>query len=220
MLPDNQGLPGTPATPAPVPGAAPAQVPAPGTTGNEPKFVTAEDAQRMVQEAEEKAFRRAQSLVDQSNTRLAKTINEKVEAIKQGMTITGQTLTPEQEAQLRQKIAIDTMSTLPTPQDPASQPGAEPTNWVDATAGRFAAEVGGIADTDPEARMVLVNAKTPDEYLFSVQQAVAAKKARISSQQVQQHPAAGIPAAGLLQTGGNPIDNKTPNQLISEGLRD
>jgi hypothetical protein len=218
MLPDNTGL------PAPVPGDAPAQEQIPGTTGNEPKFVTAEEAQRMAQEAGEKAFRRAQSLVDQSTTRLANTINERVEAIKQGMTIAGQTLTPEQEAQLRQKVAIDAMSTIPQPQDPASQPpqaGAEPTNWVDATAGRFAAEVGGIADTDPEVGMVKVNAATPDEYLFSVQQAVAAKKARIASTQQlpPQHPAAGIPAAGLLPSGGNPINDKSPRDLISEGLR-
>lgn len=216
MLPsDNKGLP-TVAAPE-----TPPQVPAgPTGVGDAPKFVTTDEAQRMADAAAEKAIRKAQSFVETSRKQTAKLVDDRMAAIKDAYQMTGQNLSPEQEKVIRNQVAIETVAAAPTSQPSADQPdGLEGTDLINARAASLVESVGGILPEDPEVNMVKVNAPDPIDYILSVKAAADAKQARLAIQLRQSSPVAGMPPAGVMSSG-NPQSNKSPIELISEGLKD
>jgi len=218
MLPsDNKGLP-TVAAPE-----TPPQVPAgPTGVGDAPKFVTTDEAQRMADAAAEKAIRKAQSFVETSRKQTAKLVDERMTAIKDAYQMTGQSLSPEQEKVIRNQVSVETIAAAPPSQPSADQEtfiGLEGTDLINARAASLVEAVGGILPEDPEVNMVKVNAPDPFDYILSVKAAADAKQARLAIQLRQSSPAAGIPPAGVMP-GGNPQSNKSPIELISEGLKD
>ena len=182
----------------------------------EPKYVTIEEAQRLANDAAEKAYTRAQSLVDKSSNRINEMISSRIEQIKTAYEMTGQTMTPEQEATLRQNVVMRTLTDRPVQTDPqqvpaspqpaqaqdASSTGIDP---ITATAIKMADSVGGFTEADPEYEKVMRKDLPPEEWLANVAGQVQAKKARTSSARLR---SAGSTLVGV--SGGGAVN---PNNI-------
>jgi len=164
----------TPATSAPV----------------EPKYVTIEEAQRLANEAADKAFVRAQSLVDKSSNRINEQISARIEQIETAYKMTGQEMTPEQKATLRQNVVLQTLAEKPTSADnqqaaqTAQSAQSQAPTGIDpiaAAAIKMAEAVGGFEEGDPEFAQVTRNDLPAHEWLAKVAEQVQAKKERLAS---------------------------------------
>lgn len=182
----------------------------PGSAGNEPKYVTIEEAQRMADTAAEKAYQRAQSLVDKSTTRVSNYVSERMAQIEQSARYTGQALSDDQKAQIRRDLAVEAMTAQETPPATSSpaQPaqaapqGAPAPDAIQNAAIKMAEAVGGFEQNDPEMKMLNMSG-SPEEFLVSVQEAVYAKRTRLA-QQADRNPQAVMLGGGV--SGGRPLD--------------
>lgn len=189
---------------------------APGT----PKYVTLDEADRMVQEAVKRAV---QSQVDKAESRIQKQIAEKMAVLKESTALleaSGYAIPAEAQERARQQVIQEalTQQQQEAPQesiDPAVQAEIDYTNRRVA---ELYAETGvTLEEEDPEAKGL--DYSSPKAFLISVQNALREKK-----QRVEGNPT-GSPAARLtnLSAGGgqsNPIlNNNDPASLISAGLR-
>jgi len=211
-----------PETPSPAPQAA---QPAAGTEAA-PQYVTLEQ----LAAAEERIVRASQSLVDKSSARVQEHIKA-VEANIQTLKGMGVTLTDAQaEAwKNREAMAVLTGTAGSDAHAPASQTGqvvngneaapgvSEPSN-VDREAWQMMAQAGMyFEDGDPELGQIVTNS-TPYQYLRSIEQALASKRARLGNVSAAPPPAVGRTPATI--SGGaagatNPIANITdPRELF------
>jgi hypothetical protein len=183
----------------------------------EPKYVTIEEAQRLADAAAEKAFTRAQSLVDKSSNRINEQISARVQQIEDAYKMTGQEMTPEQRATLRQNVVMQTLSEKPVadPQQVSAQkqpaqadstqtPGIDP---IAAAAIKMAEAVGGFDEKDPEYKEVSRNDLPAHEWLAKVAEQVQAKRERLASVK-SRNPGSTIVG---MSSGGNVSQNDISN---------
>jgi hypothetical protein len=173
-----------------------------GSSQAEPQYLTKDEAMRLIEDVTKKA----QSLVDKSSAR----IDQRIAEVRAQLG----TLTPDQETNLRAKLAAEEPTQSPA-QDANAQPGqAAPTSEATTPAqdAAFAVmEKKGviIGDDDPELKLIDVSNPTVEQ----VEKAIAAKVKRLSN------PA--DPARAPLGGGNMPAASapKTPRQMIAEGLK-
>jgi len=187
-----QGSSGTPAQP-PQAGQQPPAAPA---------YVTAEEAQRIANQAAEAAFRRSQGLTE----KIRQGIESQIATLKASMTASGAPpLTPEQEAALRVTMA-DQVAQQSEPPASAQQPAqaAQPQTTgdpvLDVAFSMMQAAGVTIEATDPEFA-TLKQDGGPKEFLDSVETAIAAKKVRLGG---KENPTARVPLAGPQLPAGSP----------------
>lgn len=189
-------------TPAPATAADPANpsVPSQGSqeagaqTQAQASPLTLEAVESTVTKVLEKFTRNQQSERDKQEARITTRIND----LRKGMEIVGQTLTPEAEAKARTALSkapiiddlgqvsfptqdrpVQSQAETPTPQAPA---GERPTAPNPQTAAAWAVMDGEgveIDDADPEA--VSIDWTSPQTAYASTQQAIAAKRRRTAN---------------------------------------
>jgi len=166
-------------------------------------FITREEAQRLAEEAEEKAFRRAQGLIDKSASTLQKKVRGELEALERTLTAqrkAGMEITPAQEEKLRQQViqeaftadTPDDFSSLPPPQAGREEAPDREVERVNIETNRMYREYGfAIEQYDDEAQML--NMSSGDTFLTSLQSALQKKAARLVSKHTQPLPPARTP---------------------------
>jgi hypothetical protein len=193
------------ATPQPSSGAVsgqPENAPQGGQPA-EPQYLTRDEALRMIQEA----TKQAQSLVDKSSARIESKIAEVRAQVG--------TLTPEQETNLRTKLANEaaapTQSPAPNAQAQPGQaaPASEATNPALDAAFELMTKKGiVINDDDPELKLIDTANPTAEQ----VEKAISAKVARLSNTaDPTRAPLGGgnLPAAAPM----------TPRAMLEAGLK-
>jgi hypothetical protein len=218
-----QGAGQPPVTPSPVAEAVQGNV-------KVPEYITREEAQRMAQEASEAAFRKAQGLIDKGNAGTLKQVQGKLKALEDMFKLqekVGMTVTPEQKDKMKNDVLMQAFTETPesTPIPAGNQPAQVGTqdeaeqDPVTAEAWQMMKDAGiTIEDNDPETKTL--DQSSPYKFLKSIDAAIAAKKARITSnpQQTQAvHTPTNLGASGL--PNSNPIQNITdPRELLRMGL--
>lgn len=145
----------------------------------QPEGLTRDEVLKMVGEAEEKAFRRAQGLITKTNTR----IRERVSELEQVLNKAGVTLDATQKAalelQVADQVATETTSE-PAQGQPPEQPEEPPADPVTLIAHRMMKDAGVVIyEDDPEAK--LIDTSDPYTFISSLPKAIEAKKAREAS---------------------------------------
>lgn len=183
----------------------------------------------MVADAEEKAFRRAQGLVEKTNSGVLKKVQENMAALEKSFKLqadAGFPVAPEQaerlKAQVLQQAFTEPEPAPPPAPAPAAQPGApeaadlDPVNAEALSMMRLAGVT--IEDSDPEAK--LIDQASPYAFLKSVDKAIEAKRTRLGTAQ-QSTPAA--PAVLPTNLGGGALPNSIqsindPTELLKMAL--
>lgn len=205
----------------------------------QPKYLTMEEAQHLAQEAEERAFRRAQGLYDKRSEGIEKRVQTALEGL--GNTLTalkanGLEITPEVEARLRAgeleraltAPSASPPSTEPGPaQDPGQEPDEEPGDPITAEAWTMMREAGvTIEPGDPEAKTL--DNSSGYRFLKSVEAAIEAKRARLGGSppgeatpsQPPTPPVAPTNLGGIGRHEPNPIANVTdPATLLAMAFK-
>jgi hypothetical protein len=193
-LPELQTSPAQAGQPAAT-GSNPAEV---QQTNAQPKYITEEEARRLVQ-----------SVVDKSTSRIDKRVEERLGQIEAAYKAAGDTLTPEK----RQAAQAAIEKELGQPSAPAN-PTPAATGATDATSAGDAVNTAAIATmkalgverfdpSDPEYSSIKTTG-TPDEYLASIAAAAKAKGARLTSNPT--NPTATAPAGALIGSGASAPD--------------
>lgn len=189
----------------------------------------------MVADAEEKAFRRAQGLVEKTNSGVLKKVQENMAALEKSFKLqadAGFPVAPEQAERLKAQV-LQQAFTEPEPAPPPAPaqaadagpqraPGApeaadlDPVNAEALSMMRLAGVT--IEDSDPEAK--LIDQASPYAFLKSVDKAIEAKRTRLGTAQ-QSTPAA--PAVLPTNLGGGALPNSIqsindPTELLKMAL--
>lgn len=181
---------------------APIQSPGQETPDNgQPKYITQDELSRLLQETENKAFQRAQSLYDKGQGKVQaelKRVNDSIEQMrKHGIDV------PPEKVKAMQDEAVRTALTEAPPEEhkiaPQSKVSADAApDPVTAEAWRMMKEAGVVLDeSDPEMSK-LDQEHGPYKFLQSVEAAIADKQRRLLSQ--TKSPEARLPGI----TGGSP----------------
>lgn len=190
------------------------------------EFLTREEAQKLAKDAEETAFRRAQSYFDKAQGSVREKLNALEDAWKiqeaAGITIDEETRS-KARAQVAQQASVESLA-QPT-EKPTEQSQAKDARQVGGydpvleIVLRMQAEAGvEITDEDPEVKML--DNSSAFALVSSLPKAIAAKKARIgtSEGEGEQEPRH---ITGIGQgTSANPIASMTsPDDLFREYKR-
>ena len=181
---------------------APIQSPGQETPDNgQPKYITQEELTRLLQDTENKAFQRAQSLYDKGQGRVQaelKRVNDSIEQMrKHGVDV------PPEKVKAMQDEAVRTALIEAPPEEPKIAPQSKTSadaapDPVTAEAWRMMKEAGVVLDeSDPEMGK-LDQEHGPYKFLQSVEAAIADKQRRLLSQ--TKSPEARLPGI----TGGSP----------------
>jgi len=177
--------------------------------------VTRDEVLKLVGEAEEKAFRRAQGLITKTNTR----IRSEVTKLEQQLTKAGVTLDGNQKAALEQQVTDQVL----TEENSAAGEGQPPSTLTDPSlvdpitkvAQQMMDEAGVVIyDNDPEAK--LIDMSDPYKFLKSLPAAIEVKKAREKSPVKDATSTPGLSGAG---GPTSPYSGKSGLDLISEHFR-
>lgn len=191
------------ASPAGQPETPPVQ---PDQTQDAPQLegLSREEVLKMVKEAEETAFRRAQGLITKTNTR----IRERVGEIEQVLGKAGVTLDASQKAALVEQVTNQVSTEEPS--EPASLEPPPPADPITQIASQMMKEAGVVVyEDDPEAK--LIDMSNPYKFITSLPKAIEAKKARENtSSKTTNTP--GMAGGG---TPPSPYAGKSGVQLIS-----
>ncbi len=191
-------------------GQPPVQTPPPAEPAKEPAqpevlTLTKDEFENRLsavkKEAEDAAFKRAQSLIEKTNTTVLKKVQADLKNLQQSLELqrkAGIEISPQQEEALKTQViskAFTEGDPLPEPEPPPQpaqpapgqvpgqppRPGAEPElDPITAEAQRMMQEAGTTIDAgDPE--LALLNHSSPYQYLRSIEAAIAAKRQRLSS---------------------------------------
>lgn len=194
-------------------------------------------SQEQLDQISETVFRRFQGLQDKHAATINKKISDGFKALTQSLEVaraSGAQITPEQEAQMKNKIITDAYAEEgttepPPPPSPIDQPptaqGPGQGQEVDQVTldGWAIMEEKGvfIKQEDPEAEL-LAKAKTPRQFYAAIEQAIEKKTARLNESGAPPEPPPVLPGAGRMPTNvassgghaGDPILNVTdPDQL-------
>lgn len=143
---------------------------APGSNGGEAEFIRASDAQRMIEEAVEKALRLSQSHTDKTSFKLTQQLGELKGTIEQ-LKASGSPVPEDTLAAMR-----ELSSSLNTPVDDR-EAGEEQEVDVNKLAAKIFHDAGVIVyNNDAEARMI--DHSTPERFLETLEQAAKAKASR------------------------------------------
>lgn len=192
------------------------------TNAAQQEVLTLNQVQRMVKEAEENVFRRAQGLIDKVDTRITKEVRNKLKGLDATLKVqrdAGIQITAEQEQALKNRIIQDGLTaeqqdpeTLSPPnlqQEPAQEPeGDMDIDPITAEAWNMMDEANTpIEKDDPEFSMIVTDG-TAFAFLKSVQEAIQAKKDRQASAAVGNYPGTTVQtgAVGNLQSNVPPIE--------------
>lgn len=216
---------GTKTDPTSEPQAAPAAnvLPQPQTPPAEPKYVTLEDAQKLVTEAVKAAKAEMMSYSDKGREKVSKAVQEVQTAIAT-LRSQGQAISPEDEAKMIQNASVKAIAQPETPPPAQAAPEPKQAQQTDdpilMQAQQILSEIGvQFAEGDPEIAAIKTDG-TAWQYLKSIEAAALAKKARLN-------PTAGTPAPAVpsgagrvpAQQGTKPPANLTPDEKISQGLK-
>lgn len=146
----------------------------------QPEYITLQDAQRLFKDAEEKAFRRAQGLVDKADNRTTKKVQENLQAVQgmldalkgQGIEVPAEKALALKNQAIEKAYAVDPESTPVSPQEPAQAPVQEDgqVDPVTAIAWKMMQDSGVVVDeTNP-----LLDRSSEMAFLNSVQAAITA----------------------------------------------
>ena len=191
-----------------------AQAPAQGQSGQQattppagqqppaaPAFVTAEEAQRIANQAAEAAFRRAQGLTEKTR----QGIESQIATLRQEMQAKGAPLAPEQEQVLRSQLEAQAVQQSEPPASaqqpaPAAQPQTTGDPVLDVAFSMMRDAGTTVEEADPEFASIKQDG-TPKQFLDSVETAIAAKKVRLGG---KENPTARVPLAGPQLPAGSP----------------
>lgn len=209
-------------------GGQPAQSLTGPAAPDQKEYLTRDEALQLAKDAEEAAFKRAQSLIDKANAGVLKKVQGDLKSLEQAIDLqrkAGIQITDAQAETLKQQVINKAFTEVkidePEPVAPISQPPAQVGEPGDATqdpinaeAQRMAEEMGVALDpNDPEWGIVKTDG-TPFQYLSTVQQALQAKKQRtaVNPQARLTTPTGGAPAGWTYKPGQG-------RQLIEEALK-
>lgn len=157
-----------------------------GTAEPAPEFLTRADFEKRAKEIEENAFRRSQSLIEKSNSKVRSAIQELEKTIDSQRKL-GVQITDAQAEQLKQQAVAKVLSADPEPS--ASAPGSapsqqsqveDPNRWAQETSKLYPGVT--IEDSDPEAAPILqaIQAQDLQAYKRAVLAGFVAKTARLA----------------------------------------
>lgn len=197
------------------PGQGAANVPPEQKGAVQPQYLTLEEARRMAEEAEEKAFRRAQGLIEKTNAGVVKKVQNNLKNLEQSIALQkkiGVEVTPEQEDKLRTQIfqqAFTEVEESPAPAQSvpaqvAPQPQPDNIDPITAEAVKMMQEADvWINDDDPESDGI--DQSSIFAYLESVKKAIEAKRQRI-----------GTPAPARIAGGG--VSGQSTSNILPDGI--
>lgn len=174
----------------------------------QPEYITREEAQRLVQEAADQAFRKAQS----SNDRFKARVIDPFEKILQEYTSTTGQKPPDQAVKALEMLKTDVPQQQPSrATDPAGEIERK-TDELYKKAGFY------VEEADPEAKGI--DQSSPERFLQTLEAALVAKASRINKLPAVQEPnPAAIPALGGTGVQVNPISKiNDPAELLRIGL--
>lgn len=180
-----------------------------GTTPDQPKWITQEEAQKIAEAAAEAAFRRAQGLNDKTASRIN---SQMAEMLKSYKALTGQE--PDANIQARARTQAEQM----VRSQPEGNNGGQAVEDVNRKAAELYRTSGiTLEEDDPEARTV--DQSSPEKFLSSLQAAIDAKRTRTSNNKPQTNPIGSAPILGNRGGPSNPIANiNDPAELLRIGL--
>lgn len=173
----------------------------------QPQYITLDEAKSMFQEAENKAFQRAQSLMDKADSRISRKVQERLSSIQQMLdTLKAQGIdVPPDKAQALKNDAIEKAYTDTAPDDPQvseQAPAQEPeqeggaVDPVTAIAWKMMKEAGvWIDESNP-----MLDRGSEMAFLNSVDAAIKAKQGTGAST-----PDANLPQAPRTPTGAGMV---------------
>lgn len=205
-------------------GVGQVQQPGPGNNG----YITQQEAQRLIEQAVEQATRRAQSLTDKAESRISRTIQERLQSLDEmfdGLRRSGERIPEDVVEHAKRDITTRTILEEAEAERIAASE-QDTTAYVNRRAQAIFNEVGVVVDqSDPEAEMV--DQSSPEKFLITLAQAAEAKAQRMGAQpqpqaqsggdRYEQQPggAARAPAIGAGGVRANPIQNVVqPDELF------
>lgn len=155
--------------------------------GDSQKFVTLEQAQKMVEDASEQTFRKSQSYSDAGRVRVEAAVDTMKESI-QTVRKSGKEITLEEEQQMLKSARAEAIANPPA--EPEAAQGNVP-NVTDAQRMEFTTRLDVLIDThgkenllaegDPELKMLKYTGVPKDDAVM-VEAAMLAKKARLQNE--------------------------------------
>lgn len=197
------------------PGQGAANVPPEQKGAVQPQYLTLEEARRMAEEAEEKAFRRAQGLIEKTNAGVVKKVQSDLKNLEQSIALqkkAGIEITADQEEKLKQQVfqrAFTEVEESPAPAQTApaqAAPVQQPDNIdpITAEAVKMMQDAGvWIDDDDPETDVI--DQSSIYAYLESVKKAIETKRQRI-----------GTPAPARVAGGG--VVGQSTSNILPDGI--